>query len=233
MPLSIDSFPHFSSNWSAFERAVREALAVNVFASTERVFAFPAPRTKESVFTWMADVLRDAKSDFTPLERDQFSEKWIADFYAQGTSLVLDWYPAHRTIDEIRTALHKEGKTIELTHYEFGPSYGRLEIQFRIVKALMKMHLKADAIRAKLDDVTCQGVISQEDVNDLNELLQHLSFDDYELFVAAFHGNFDPSALSSQHIDHRDTFEEYRKRGRQYRADAPQPPYNSGFEEED
>ena len=232
MSLSIDFFPNFSSNGSAFEDAVCEALAVNVFASTERVFAFAAPVRKEGIFTWMANVLRDAASDFTPLERDQFSENWIADLYAQGASLVLDWYPDHRTINQIRTALHKEGKMIELMHYEFGPAYGRLEIQFRIVKALMKMHLKAKAVRTKLDVATCRGAISQADIDDLNDPLRYRPFDNYELFVAAFHGNFDPSALSSQHIDHRDTFEEYRKRGRQYRADAPQPPYNSGFEED-
>lgn len=232
MPLSINSLPQFASKCLIFEDAVRDALAVNVFASTERVFAFAAPITTENLFTWMADVLRDATSDFTPLERDQFSENWIADLYAQGASLVLNWYPAHRTIDEIRTALHKEGKMIGSTHYEFGPACGKLEIQFRIVKALMKMHLAAKAVRAKLDVVICGGAISQADVDDLNELLRYRPFDNYELFVAAFHGDFDPSHLSVQHIDRRDSFEEYRKLGRRYRADAPQPPYDSRFEEE-
>ncbi|BEV46097.1 hypothetical protein [Afipia carboxidovorans] len=233
MSLSIDSFSHSSSNGSAFEDAVCEALSVNVFASTERVFAFAAPITKKNVFIWMANVCRAAVSDFTPLERDQFSENWFSDLYAQGANRVLDWYPTHRTIDEIRAALHKEGETIQSTHYEFGPAYGRLEIQFEIVKALMKMHLKADAVRAKLDDATYRGAISQDGVNDLNEIIQQFTFSDYELFIAAFHGNFDASNLSAQHIDCRDTFEQYRKHGRQYRVDAPQPPYNSGFEEED
>ena len=233
MSLSIDSFSHSSSNGSAFEDAVCEALAVNVFASTERVFAFAAPITKKNVFIWMANVCRAAVSDFTPLERDQFSENWFSNLYAQGANRVLDWYPTHRTIDEIRTALHKEGETIQSTHYEFGPACGRLEIQFRIVKALMKMHLKAKAARTKLDVATCRGAISQADIDDLNDPLRYRPFDNYELFVAAFHGNFDPSNLSAQHIDRRDTFEEYRKHGRQYRADAPQPPYNSGFEEKD
>lgn len=233
MSLSIDSFSNSSSNGPAFEDAVCKALAVNVFASTERVFAFAAPITKKNIFIWMANVCRAAVSDFTPLERDQFSENWFSDLYAQGASRVLDWYPTHRTIDEIRTTLHKEGLTIQSTHYEFGPSYGRFEIQFKIVKALVKIHLKADAVRAKLDDATCRSAVSQDDVNDPNELLQQFTFSDYELFIAAFHGNFDPSNLSAQHIDRRDTFEEYRKHGRQYRADAPQRPYNSGFEEED
>ena len=232
MSLSIRSLLQFASNWPVFESAVCEALAVNVFASTERVFAFATPVTKENIFIWMANVCRAAVSDFTPLECERFSADWFANLYERGASLILDWYPSHRTIDEIKAALHAEGKTIRLTHYEFSLAYGRLEIQFRIVKALIKMHLKADAIRAELDDVTCRGAISQEGVNDIERLLQDLPLDDYELFVAAFHGNFDPSHLNVQYIDRRDSFEQYRKRGRQYRANAPQPPYDSGFEEQ-
>lgn len=228
--MPIEFIPEvFSANWLSFKIAVHEALAVNVFTSTERLGAFAAPVTKEAIFTWMANACRVKSPDYEPVS---FPTNWFADLYDQGTGRVLNWYPGHSTTDEIKAALHTEGQMIALTHYDVSPAYGKVDTQFRIVKALMKMHLKAERISALLNDAIRRSVNSQTALNDVGRLLQHLSFDDYDLFVAAFHGNFNPSKLSPRYIDRHSTFEEYRENGRRYRANAPRPPYDSGFEEE-
>lgn len=215
-PVDVD-IDGFNEQWRKYERTIRKALEMTVFAAVQRTLGGTESDDYVPILDRMADDCWTPRADDDGGESiPSFRRILFERLFNQGANWISTGYPGQHTSGDIKAALNAEGKLLGATndHADFSIA------QFKIVETLFRLYRAAQDVIDLLDRSASAKATGGKGICAVfNHLLQR-SFTKQDLLVGAFHGNFDPSELSPHHRACRPEFEEMRKRGVLYRVEA-------------
>lgn len=215
----------FVADLGSFKMAAYEALAVNVFAVTERLRGM-LPSTKRTILDRMAKACGAPCGDGGKPADEESQRSWFWHLYHEGEKRIPSWYENLSSIEEMGAMLQSEGKLRPEAMSDDSSASERVEIQFKIVGALLRFYREAQDVVRRCNVVTVSNRASSTDWVEIVHSLK-TPFSEFEMFVAAFHGKLDPSKLNRSLLCYRQAFVELRRQGEQRRrANAPQLPYD-------
>lgn len=215
-----------------YEIQVLEALALNVFASTERsmgVMARSVGRTADRTFgeetlRWLAQrcsastVKEGGESDHDA------ATAWMTHLYEEGRRAAVSWFPGKRDASAVAAALHAEGEAIAATCDGWDETVTAAVDELVTVGILNAVHRCLAAWIARVSSVRKTG----EHISpvELMEWRSRWSFSPEEAGIVAYYGDIALTAFVSYTQDQRAPIQSLREAGRLQRATLPDPTAN-------
>lgn len=210
---------------------VLEALALNVFASTERsmgVMARSVGRTADSTFgeetiRWLAQRCPVSNVEGDELDHDAATAR-MTHLYEEGRSVAVSWFPGKRDASAVAAALHAEGEAIAAVCDGWDETVTAAVDQLVTIGILNAVHRCLAAWIARVSSVRKTG----EKVSpvELMEWRSRWSFSPEEAQIVAYYGDIALTAFVSYTQDQRAMVDSLREAGRLQRAALPDPTVN-------
>lgn len=215
------------------EIQVLEALALNVFASTERsmgVMARSVGRTADGTFggetlRWLAQrcPVSNVEEGGEP-DHDAATAR-MTHLYEEGRRAAVSWFPGKRDASAVAVALHAEGEAIAAACDGWDETVTAAVDELVTVGILNAVHRCLAAWIARVSSVRKTG----EKISpvELMEWRSRWSFSPEEAQIVAYYGDIALTAFVSYTQDQRAMVDSLREAGRLQRAALPDPTANS------
>jgi hypothetical protein len=222
------------------EKRVREALAVNVYTSTERLCALgrlQSPKgfrkTVSAARHWAWKLMaekcwtepvgdRVARAEPRRLENEDGAAGWFKALFDEGSRSCVAWYPGKTRPRDVGAHVRVEAEIIG-AHCRTSADFDGASVrELNVVRILVRFYRRAEMLavvqhRASIRERTGEPMTRGDHAARANS-----PFTLEEAGIAALHGDFDPLEIDFSHFGHETTFGQLRDVGRKMRAQPPQ-----------